>query len=125
MDSELWEEPEEFRPERFINEEGKVYKPKHFMPFGAGQRMCLGDSLAEMELQLFFSSLVHVYDIEYPADTPLPSLRGVAGATLSPQAFEISFTPRNVEALIISNAKSQSRKEDWSKHVRVFGSMYG
>jgi len=125
MDPELWDQPEEFKPERFINEEGKVQKPKHFMPFGAGQRMCLGDSLAEMELQLFFSSLLHVYDLESPADTPLPSLRGVAGATISPQSFEMSFVPRNVEALIISNAKSQSSKEAWSKHVRVYGSMHG
>lgn len=127
MDPEVWDQPEEFRPERFINEEGKVQKPKQFMPFGAGQRMCLGDNLAEMELQLFFSSLLHVYDLASPENTPLPSLRGVAGVTLCPEDFEVNFIPRNVEALIISNSKSHSKKEEgWSKHVRVFnGAMYG
>merc|ERR1712158_42130 len=50
-------------PQRFLKD-GKVHKPSHFMPFGSGQRMCLGDKLAEMELQLFFSSLMHVFDIE-------------------------------------------------------------
>merc|ERR1719369_2298078 len=119
MDPEVWDQPEEFRPERFLNEEGKIQKPKHFMPFGAGQRMCLGDKLAEMELQLFFSSLLHVYDLENPG-SELPSLQGVTGVTVSPQNFEVYFVPRNIEALATSESKS--RTEAWSHHVRIFGS---
>ena len=82
MDPEVWDQPEEFRPERFLTAENKVQKPKHFMPFGSGQRMCLGDSLAEMELQLFFSSLMHVFDIQPPSQDELPSLEGIAGVTV-------------------------------------------
>jgi len=119
MDPEVWDQPEEFRPERFLTEEGKLHKPKHFMPFSAGQRMCLGDKLAEMELQLFFSSLLHVYDLENPG-SDLPSLQGVTGVTVSPQNFEVYFVPRNIEALATSESKS--RTEAWSHHVRIFGS---
>lgn len=119
MDPEVWDQPEEFRPERFLTEEGKLHKPKHFMPFGAGQRMCLGDKLAEMELQLFFSSLLHVYDLENPG-SDLPSLQGFTGVTVSPQDFEVNFIPRNIEAL--SSSESKSRTEAWSHHVRIFGS---
>eukprot|EP00092_Neocalanus_flemingeri_P030146 GFUD01032724.1.p1 GENE.GFUD01032724.1~~GFUD01032724.1.p1 ORF type:complete len:547 (+),score=100.67 GFUD01032724.1:119-1759(+) len=119
MDPEVWDQPEEFRPERFLTEEGKLYKPKHFMPFGAGQRMCLGDKLAEMELQLFFSSLLHVYDLENPG-SDLPSLQGFTGVTVSPQDFEVNFIPRNIEAL--NSSESKSRTEAWSHHVRIFGS---
>ena len=55
MNPDYWEEPEAFRPERFLSEDGKtVQKPEHFMPFGVGQRMCLGDHLAEKEFFLFF-----------------------------------------------------------------------
>jgi len=127
MDPEIWDCPEEFRPERFLNEEGKVQKPKEFMPFSAGQRMCPGDQIAEMELQIFFTSLLHVYEIKNPEDTPMPSLVGNAGVTLCPKDFNIHFIPRNVEALIISNSKLSSKKEEpWSKHLRVFKSaMYG
>jgi len=127
MDPEIFENPEEFQPERFLNEEGKLQKPKEFMPFSAGQRMCPGDQLAETELQCFFASILHVYDLKNPENTPLPSLIGTAGITLCPQAFEVHFVPRNVEALIISNSKLSCKKEEaWSKHLRVFnGAMYG
>jgi len=120
MDPEVWDQPEEFRPERFLTEEGKLHKPKHFMPFGAGQRMCLGDKLAEMELQLFFSSLLHVYDLENPKPD-LPSLHAfTAGVTVAPHSYEVNFIPRNIEAL--SSSESKSRTEAWAHHVRIFGS---
>jgi len=115
MDPEVWEEPEAFRPERFLTEEGKVHKPKHFMPFGAGQRMCLGDKIAEMELQLFFTSLLHVFDLENPGKD-LPSLQGFTGVTVSPHDFEVNFIPRNLEAL----SSSQKSVNQWSKHIRLY-----
>ena len=115
MDPEVWEDPEAFRPERFLTEEGKVHKPKHFMPFGAGQRMCLGDKIAEMELQLFFTSLLHVFDLENPGKD-LPSLQGFTGVTVSPHDFEVSFIPRNLEAL----SSSQKSVNQWSKHIRLY-----
>jgi len=36
-DPNLWVEPEAFKPERFINAEGKVKKPDCFLPFGVGK----------------------------------------------------------------------------------------
>uniref|UniRef100_A0A1B0EZR3 Cytochrome P450 n=1 Tax=Phlebotomus papatasi TaxID=29031 RepID=A0A1B0EZR3_PHLPP len=39
MDPTLWDNPEEFNPNRFINAEGKVQKPEYFMPFGVGRRI--------------------------------------------------------------------------------------
>ena len=37
MDPDLWEAPEEFRPERFIDVEGKIQRPAHFIPFSIGE----------------------------------------------------------------------------------------
>jgi 26-hydroxylase len=37
MDPTLWDKPEEFRPTRFLNDEGKVTKPEYFIPFGVGK----------------------------------------------------------------------------------------
>ena len=117
MDPDVWEQPEVFRPERFLTEEGKLTKPKHFMPFGASQRMCLGDKIAEMELQLFFTSLLHVFDIENPSPD-LPSLQGFTGVTVSPQDFEVNFHPRNLSAL--SASESPEKVQAWCQHVRLF-----
>ena len=36
-DPNLWKDPEEFRPERFLNEEGAVIQPAYLIPFGTGQ----------------------------------------------------------------------------------------
>jgi hypothetical protein len=51
-------------------------------------------------LQQFFSSLMHVFDIEPPTHGELPSLEGIAGATLGPKPFEVNFNDRNIEAII-------------------------
>lgn len=36
MDGEVWEDPDVFKPERFLDERLKFCKPEHFMPFQAG-----------------------------------------------------------------------------------------
>ncbi|XP_044271787.1 cytochrome P450 18a1 isoform X2 [Tribolium madens] len=97
MDPNLWDEPEKFNPSRFINAEGKVVKPEYFLPFGVGRRMCLGEILARMEIFSFFSSLLHSFDICVPAGETLPSLKGVAGVTISPNAFRVCLKPRPME----------------------------
>ncbi|XP_048504683.1 cytochrome P450 18a1 isoform X2 [Athalia rosae] len=99
MDPDLWNEPQAFRPDRFISAEGKVCKPEYFMPFGVGRRMCLGDVLARMELFLFFSSLLHTFDITLPEGASLPSLKGNAGITVTPDPFKVCVTQRTLDGL--------------------------
>lgn len=41
MDEEVWKDPHVFMPERFLNEEGKLYRPDHFMPFQVGEYLTL------------------------------------------------------------------------------------
>ena len=36
MDEVTWEEPLEFKPERFLNKDGNVYRPDEFIPFSIG-----------------------------------------------------------------------------------------
>ncbi|XP_014285841.1 cytochrome P450 18a1 [Halyomorpha halys] len=98
MDPNLWEEPKAFRPERFINSEGKVFKPEYFIPFGIGRRMCLGDVLARMELFEFFSSLMHTFHLRKAGeDCELPTLEATTGATLTPLPFEVSLVQRPLQ----------------------------
>lgn len=111
MDPEEWDHPEEFRPERFLNEdESAVHKPDNFMPFGIGQRMCLGDQLAEKEFFLFFTSLLHCFQFQNPSGRDLPSLRGVAAVTVTPQDYQVTCSPRNVAAL---EKGSNSTNNSW------------
>ncbi|KAK9879857.1 hypothetical protein WA026_008361 [Henosepilachna vigintioctopunctata] len=94
MDPNLWDEPEKFKPSRFVNSEGKVVKPEYFLPFGVGRRVCLGEILARMEIFLFFSCLLHSFDISVPEGETLPSLKGIAGVTISPNEYRVTLKPR-------------------------------
>ena len=50
--------PENFDPERFLDEKGRYRANKKLIAFGMGKRSCLGESLARMELFLIFVSLL-------------------------------------------------------------------
>lgn len=46
MSEELWTSPEEFMPQRFV-QNGKLLKPEHFLPFGGGRRSCMGYKMVQ------------------------------------------------------------------------------
>jgi cytochrome P450 len=65
-DRELWGDPNSFRPERFINEDGQLVKPEYLIPFSVGKRNCIGESLARMLLFLSVTSLLQKYTLLPP-----------------------------------------------------------
>ncbi|ESO98348.1 hypothetical protein LOTGIDRAFT_231412 [Lottia gigantea] len=74
MDPEVWGDPEVFRPERFLDEDGKL-APKNasWMPFSAGRRNCLGETIARPELHLILTLLLRNFSFskgEHPEGKP-------------------------------------------------------
>ncbi|KAF1753560.1 hypothetical protein GCK72_020117 [Caenorhabditis remanei] len=57
----IFENPQEFNPERFIRDEKLLQK---VIPFGVGKRSCLGESLARSELYLIFGNLLLRYNFK-------------------------------------------------------------
>uniref|UniRef100_A0A8C6M163 Cytochrome P450, family 2, subfamily J, polypeptide 2 n=1 Tax=Nothobranchius furzeri TaxID=105023 RepID=A0A8C6M163_NOTFU len=84
-----WKFPHEFNPENFLNEEGEFVKPEAFMPFSAGPRVCLGESLARMELFLILVTLLRKYKFIWPEDAGEPDYTPVYGVTLTPKAYRM------------------------------------
>jgi cytochrome P450 len=58
---DFWEHPEDFIPERFLDENTKF--SKNYFPFGAGPRMCIGNNFAMYEMILTVLALVEQFEI--------------------------------------------------------------
>lgn len=95
-DADEWEKPDEFNPERFLDSEGKFSAAgvRSYLPFSAGRRGCLGESLAKTELFLITSRLLHQFKVENPPGKPLPDLSGEVGVVLMPGHQEFCITER-------------------------------
>lgn len=65
----LWDNPEEFRPERFSTEAVAARNPMIHTPFGAGPRVCLGARLATMEAKAALAIIFQKYTFERTQDT--------------------------------------------------------
>ena len=60
-----WDNPEEFRPERFIDEKGNLApKPENFLPFSTGRRQCAGEAFAKSELHVVIGMLLQRFTFE-------------------------------------------------------------
>ncbi|NXU08673.1 CP2D3 protein, partial [Pardalotus punctatus] len=93
-DETVWEKPNEFYPEHFLDANGKFVKPEAFMPFSAGRRACLGEQLAKMELFLFFTTLLQKFTFVLPENQPRPREDGHFALTNSPYPYLLQALPR-------------------------------
>ena len=58
LKGDYWENGKSFKPETFLDGEGKAKKDDHLVPFSIGKRQCLGETLAKAELFIFFVRLL-------------------------------------------------------------------
>ncbi|KAJ8645664.1 hypothetical protein MRB53_007412 [Persea americana] len=96
-DPNLWVDPSEFRPERFLTTHVDMdVKGQHFeyIPFGAGRRSCPGYSMAFQIMHSTLARLVHGFELEAHPNGPVDMTEGL-GLTL-PRAtpLHVLFTPR-------------------------------
>lgn len=94
-DKKIWgADAMSFRPERFLDDEGKIRNPEEFIPFGLGRRACLGEAMAKMELFLFFSSLFQRFKFMPVNPASPPSMEPNFGIITSPQPYEVRILER-------------------------------
>ncbi len=62
-DEKLWTDAGTFNPERFLHEDSLI-KVKHYFPFGAGPRMCIGNNFAIAEMCFFLHEFLKVFTIK-------------------------------------------------------------
>ena len=68
-DPEAYPEPDKFKPERFLDEDGTVRDdPMLSLVFGAGKRICPGRHLVEATLFIVASSILSVFNVTKAKD---------------------------------------------------------
>ncbi|KAG8580002.1 hypothetical protein GDO81_007074 [Engystomops pustulosus] len=93
-DKNYFERPEEFYPQHFLDSKGNFVKNEAFIPFSLGKRSCAGESLAKMELFLFFTALLQNFTLKAPPGEKLRLIPSV-GLTTPPVTYRICAIPRN------------------------------
>ena len=76
---DLFPQPEEFRPERFLEGKADTYA---WIPFGGGVRRCIGAAFAEYEMRIILREIVERADLSAP--NPKPEKAKVRNITLAP-----------------------------------------
>ncbi len=70
-----FEEPEQFRPERFMQ---RSYSPFQYMPFGGGHRRCIGAAFASFEISIVLGTILKRFQFELIDEAPVvPKRRNI------------------------------------------------
>ncbi|ESO10864.1 hypothetical protein HELRODRAFT_72409 [Helobdella robusta] len=96
FDRRIWEEPDIFDPERFIDRSDETIKNKeHIVAFSLGKRSCFGEILARQEFFLSLTNLVWRFKILPPRDQQEVKVDDVMDVTAKPSPFKIRLLERN------------------------------
>ncbi|GBP37968.1 Probable cytochrome P450 304a1 [Eumeta japonica] len=96
MDKDIWGDPENFRPDRYIVD-GKLCVAKDkSLPFGAGKRLCAGETYARNSMFLVFATFMQAFRVSTVDGKPLKKLAPrIQGIITTLPEFWIRVTPRN------------------------------
>jgi cytochrome P450 len=78
-DPNIWEQAEDFCPERFAH--GRKTPPFSYVPFGGGPRSCIGAAFGQAEARLVITRLLQTHKFEYTNH----KIHAHMGATLEPR----------------------------------------
>jgi cytochrome P450 len=81
---EIYPQANTFKPERFLE---NTFSPYEYIPFGGGNRRCIGSGLAMLEMQTVLSTILQQFQLQLISSHPLKPVR--RGLTLAPPS---SFT---------------------------------
>ncbi|KAD5508866.1 hypothetical protein E3N88_16569 [Mikania micrantha] len=96
-DPQIWTNPFEFQPERFLTSKKEVdVKGRHFelIPFGSGRRMCLGMSFALESLHLILASMIHAFAFQNPSNEKINMTENNGIVNHKAGSLELLVAPR-------------------------------
>lgn len=71
QDPECWPEPEQFRPERYLDFHPEKMLHNHYLSFGGGSRSCIGKRFAMLEGCILLAHIVKAFQLEVVEEQPI------------------------------------------------------
>ncbi|KAK7793941.1 hypothetical protein R5R35_011867 [Gryllus longicercus] len=94
-DKELWGDPQNFRPERFLDDHGKL-KRDITLPFGTGKRLCPGETFSRQGMFVVLAALLQNFNLEPKDRSTLPPIdHAINGLSLTPNFMWVRMIPRD------------------------------
>lgn len=94
-DSKYWENPNDFIPERWFKiDDAKARSDGYYMPFSAGQRICIGQRLAREESIVFLVKVAQNFNIKAADKIDTEPVPDYKNATFRPKFLNITFEKR-------------------------------
>lgn len=107
-DPELYPDPENFRPERWLDSSFPTYREpstrfpnmQNYSCFGFGRRICPGQNIAERSMNILTARIAWAATLSRRKDaqgnmTPLPLYDYTSGFNVQPKFFDFDFTARS------------------------------
>ncbi|NWF62529.1 MAG: cytochrome P450 [Fischerella sp.] len=69
---DIYPEPKQFKPERFLE---RQFSPYEYMPFGGGNRRCLGMAFAQFEMKLVLATILTRWQLDLADRRPVRAVR--------------------------------------------------
>ncbi|WP_054774821.1 cytochrome P450 [Methylogaea oryzae] len=86
MNPDLYPDPERFYPERFLE---KTYSGNEFIPFGGGNRVCIGNHFGVFEVKIVLAVLL--FRGRYTLQEPAPLRVARRGFLMGPTSARVRF----------------------------------
>lgn len=67
----FWQKPDQFYPDHFLPEAVKERTRYAYFPFGGGQRLCIGDQFAKVEMGLIVTAVTQKYRLKLQPNHPV------------------------------------------------------
>jgi cytochrome P450 len=121
-DPEVYHEPEEFKPERFLPPYNEPLATQ--VTFGFGRRICPGKVLADASLFLTFAQSLAAFDIQKVRDgsggVVEPAHTFESGIISHPGSFEVKISPRSAQVadLVEGVVRDHPWVESDAKYIR-------
>lgn len=100
-DPDQFQNPDEFDPERWLDEIGKINPAMSHLTFGVGSRKCSGDKLATRELYTFLCRMVLLFEVRCPTNgkyqmelDPFVGNLCPTATSFEPTEFRVELRPR-------------------------------